>query len=191
MMIDAKKIISKAKQYKILKVPMIVLLSLFAINILFYIIFLFPLKRSTAVKDGSYLALKSSINQKAQYKRTKEDIAEFYKTIPEKTDFTKIINFISNSAKKNGLKMPAITYQQEKSEQDAKKKMPKDDLEKTTLLFNVQGGYEGIRRLIYEIESAKYFLIIEDMNLQKRDEKKDDKIAGAITLQMKVAAYTR
>ncbi len=187
MMIDAKKIISKAKQYKILKVPMIVLLSLFAINILFYIIFLFPLKRSTAVKGGSYLALKSSINQKAQYKRTKEDIAEFYKTIPEKTDFTKIINFISNSAKKNGLKMPAITYQQEKSEKDAKKKMLEGDLEKTALLFSVQGGYEGIRRLIYEIESAKYFLIIEDMNLQK----KDDKIAGAITLQMKVAAYTR
>ncbi len=191
MMIGAKKIINKAKQYKMLKIPIIVLFLILGVNILFYIIFLFPAKRNIAVKGSSYLALKSNINQKAQYKKTKEDIAEFYKTIPEKTNFTKIINFISNSAKKSGLKMPAITYQQEKSEQDAKKKMPKDDLEKTTLLFNVQGGYEGIRRLIYEIESAKYFLIIEDMNLQKRDEKKDDKSTGSITLQMKVAAYTR
>lgn len=60
------------------------------------------------------------MNQKIQYKKTKSDISEFHKTLPDKRDFTKIINFISTGAKKNSLKMPAITYQQEKAD-DAKR----------------------------------------------------------------------
>ncbi|MFZ3090669.1 MAG: type 4a pilus biogenesis protein PilO [Nitrospirota bacterium] len=181
-----KEVLKKIERYRI-KLPIIILSVFIFLNLLFYFVFILPVKKETTVKNNQYQALRTGLNQKIQYKKTKSDISEFHKTLPDKRDFTKIINFISTGAKKNSLKMPAITYQQEKADDAKKDSKAINGYEKTTLLFSVQGRYEGIRRLIYEIESSGYLLIIEDMNL----EKKDNKAADLVNLQIKVAAYTK
>lgn len=186
MMIDIKEGLKKIERYRI-RLPIIILSVIIFLNLLFYFVFILPVKKEAKAKNNQYQALRTGLNQKIQYKRTKSDVSEFYKTLSDKRDFTKIINFISTGAKKNGLKMPAISYQQEKADDAKKDSKAINGYEKTTLLFSVQGRYEGIRSLIYEIESSGYFLIIEDMNL----EKKDDKVADSVNLQIKVSAYTK
>lgn len=186
MMIDIKKNLKKIERYRI-RLPIIILSVFIFLNLLFYFIFILPVKKETAAKNNQYQALRTGLNQKIQYKKAKNEISEFYKTLPDKRDFTKIINFISTAAKKNSLKMPAIAYQQEKADDAKKDSKAINGYEKTTLLFSVHGRYEGIRRLIYEIESSGYFLTIEDMSL----EKKDDKAPDSISLQIKVSAYTK
>lgn len=186
MMMDIKESLKKIEKYRI-RLPIIILSIFIFINLLFYFVFILPVKKETKTKNNQYQALRTGLNQKIQYKKAKNEISEFYKTLPDKMDFTKIINFISSSAKRNGLKMPSISYQQDKADDAKKNSKAIDGYEKTTLLFSVQGRYEGIRRIIHEIESAGYFLIIEDMNL----ERKDDKAADSVNLQIKVAAYTK
>ena len=185
-MINIKENLKKIKRYRI-RLPIIILFIFVFANLFFYSVFILPVKKETAAKNNQYQALRTGLNQKTQYKKAKNDVSEFYKTLPEKRDFTMIINFISTAAKRNGLKMPAITYQQEKADDAKKDSKAKNGYEKTALLFSVQGRYVGIRRFIYEIESAGYFLIIEDMNL----ERKDDKAADSVYLQIKMAAYTK
>jgi Tfp pilus assembly protein PilO len=186
MMIDIKEVLKKIEGHRI-RLPIIILSVLIFLNLLFYFVFILPVKKETTAKNNQYQALRTDLNKKIHYKKVKNEISEFYKILPDKRDFTKIINFISTGAKKNGLKMPAISYQQEKDDNAKKDSKAINGYEKTTLLFSVVGRYEGIRKLIYEIESSGYFLIIEDMNL----EKKDDKVADSVNLQIKVAAYTR
>lgn len=186
-MIDIKELKKEIEKYRILKVPVIILSILILINIFSYLFFIHPVKRDIENNNREYLALKTNLNQKIQFKSARKDMEEFYKALQSKNDFTKIMNFISNSVKRNGLSMPAIAYQQEKSEEDKKTSAKGKPYEKTLLTFSVQGRYEGIRRLIYEIESFQYFLIIEDMDLQK----KQDKVQNLITLQVKVAAFTK
>lgn len=186
MMINTKKGLKKIERYRI-SLPIIILSIFIFLNLLFYFVFILPVKKETKVKSNQYQALRTGLNQKIQYKNAKNDVSEFYKILPDKRDFTKIINFISTGAKRNGLKMPGISYQQEKADDAKKDSKAINGYEKTTLLFSVQGKYEGIRRLIYEIESSGYFLIIEDINL----ERKDDKAADSVNLQIKVAAYTK
>lgn len=186
-MIDIKELKKEIERYGILKVPVIILSILILVNILSYLFFILPVKRGIEINNKEYLSLRTNLNQKIQFKRARKDMEEFYKALQPKSDFTKIINFISNSVKRNGLSMPAITYQQEKLEEGKKAASKDKPYEKTLLTFSVHGRYEGIRRLIYEIESSQYFLIIEDMDLQK----KQDKAQNLITLQIKVAAYTR
>jgi Tfp pilus assembly protein PilO len=185
-MIDIKENLKKIERYRI-RLPIIILFIFVFANLFFYFVFILPVKKETAAKNNQYQALRTGLNQKTQYKKANGGISEFYKTLPEKKNFTKIINFISTSAKRNGLKMPGISYQQEKADDAKKDSKAINGYEKTTLLFSVQGRYEGIRRLIYEIESSGYFFIIEDMNLDK----KDDKAADSVNLQIKVAAYTK
>lgn len=183
---DIKGLKKEIQRYRSFKAPIIILTILILANILFILFMVFPLKKSIEVNNREHLSLRTNLNQKLQFKNARNDLEEFHRTLQYKGDFTKIINLISSSVKKNGLTMPTITYQREKTED--KKKTAKDNLyEKTTLTFSVQGGYEGIRRLIYEIESSGYFFIIEDMNL----EKKDDKAVNSINLQIRIAAYTR
>lgn len=186
MMIDIKEALKMIEGHRI-RLPIIILFALIFFNLLFHFVFILPVKKETTAKKNQYQALRTDLDQKIQYKKVKNDISEFYKILPDKRDFTKIINFISTGAKKNGLKMPAISYQQEKDDNAKKDSKAIHEYEKTTLLFSVQGRYEGIRKLIYEIESSGYFFIIEDMNLKKNDAK----VSDSVNLQIKVAAYTR
>lgn len=183
---NIKENLKKIEKYRI-RLPIIILSIFIFINLLFYFVFILPEKKEAKAKNNQYQTLRTGLNQKIQYKKTKNDVSEFYRSLPEKRDFTKVINFISSSAKRNSLKMPGISYQQEKSDDAKKESKTVHGYEKTILSFSVQGRYEGIRRLIHEIESAGYFLIIEDMNL----ERKDDKAADSVNLQIKVAAYTK
>jgi Tfp pilus assembly protein PilO len=101
---------------------------------------------------------REQFSQTLQQQKAEENLEEFRKLLVTKSEFvTRVVNQLSDTAKRQGLKLPAVSYKPEVSQEGK--------LTKMNFSFEVSGNYEAIRRFIHAIEISSNFLIIEDLVL--------------------------
>lgn len=107
--------------------------------------------------------------------RAASGVAAFKKTLPERKAISKILGEIFGAARGNGLKIDSGDYKPET--------VKDTDISRYTFSFLLEGGYAQVKRFIYDLESSRYPVVIEDISLTGA--KKGD----AISLKMRVSIY--
>lgn len=159
------------------------------INIFIYLILLLPARNQVLEKEDvrqrtrkdinqKILNIGQKLNQKVLYKKTMDDLSQFKALLLDQHEFSKIVDYLSVTAKKQKISIPSISYHQEKVE--------KEGLKKVSISFTVEGRYKDIKRFIYNLEDAKDFLILEDLGLARSGSGSDP-----IKLQIRIATYLR
>lgn len=110
------------------------------------------------------------------YAQIKEDVEVFKKRLPGEKKLTRVIGDILSAAKKNGLVIHAGDYGAETSRETG--------ISKYTITFPVEGRYPQIKKFIYDVETLRYSLAIEDMALTS-----SKALDGSIGLKIRVAVY--
>lgn len=106
----------------------------------------------------------------------KEDVETFKKRLPGEKKLTRIIGDILSAAKKNGLVILTGDYGAETSRET--------EISKYTITFPVEGRYPQIKKFIYDVETLRYSLAIEDIALTS-----SKALDGNIGLKIRVSVY--
>lgn len=103
-------------------------------------------------------------------RKTQEELASFWKQLPDQKDFTQLGVTITGLAKKNHVSVPGMHYHVDpgKPNQSAK----------GSISFEASGDYKAIRRFIYELETTGPSLFIEKFAAERS--KKDTQVAFKI-----------
>ncbi|MBI5492849.1 MAG: type 4a pilus biogenesis protein PilO [Deltaproteobacteria bacterium] len=105
-------------------------------------------------------------------------VDSFKKGLPDANELTGILKEVLESARRNDLKAPAGSYSPEA--------VKDTDISRYTISLPVEGRYQQIKRFIYEIESSKRPVVIEEITLASG--RGED---GAIGLNIRLSAYYR
>ncbi len=103
-------------------------------------------------------------------------ISSFKKGLPDSNELTGILKEVLESARRNSLKVPAGSYSPET--------VKDTDISRYTISLPVEGRYPQIKRFIYEIESSKRHVVIEEITLASGRAEE-----GTIGLKIKLSAY--
>lgn len=120
--------------------------------------------------------LREELKKSRELEKIKTELENFRQRLPAKDDVTRIIEGLSNTAKKNRLEIPNITYSHQE--------IPREDLIGLSISFQIKGNYKGLRRFIYEIEKEGSFMGIESLTLSSAH-------GGGVNLQVKMATFLR
>lgn len=103
-------------------------------------------------------------------RKTQEELARFWRQLPDQKDFTQIGVAITLLAKKNQVSVPGMLYNVTpgKPNQSAK----------GSISFEASGDYQAIRRFIYELETTGPSLFIEKFAAERS--KKGNQVAFKI-----------
>jgi Tfp pilus assembly protein PilO len=114
-----------------------------------------------------------------QQQKSQDNLEQFQKLLLTKNEFSKrVINQLSETAKRLNLNMPAVSYKAEQSDEQ--------QLTKMNFSFEVSGSYEAIRRFIHAIEISSDFLIIEDLILAQISKDK-----SSVDLKLRLVTYLK
>jgi len=129
------------------------------------------LERAVAeLKDGS------GPQSRVGYAQVKADVETFKKRLPGEKKLTRIVGEILNAAKRNGLVVPTGDYGAATGKETG--------ISQYTITFPVEGAYPQIKKFIYEVETLKYSLAIEDVTLTSTKA-----LDGRIGLKIRVSVY--
>ena len=92
-------------------------------------------------------------------KNAKVSIKEFKETLPSEQGLTKVLSDINKKAKKNGLGFKAGSY--------SPSVVPNSNINKYSISFTVSGEYGKVKRFLYDLETLKHLLVVEDVTLSK------------------------
>lgn len=87
-----------------------------------------------------------------------QDLAQFREEIPDYREFTGLIEELLVLAGRANLDITQISYQPEE--------LPKSDLLRYDLSFNVTGEYEQVKKFIHALEQSERLLAIRQIGLQ-------------------------
>ena len=104
------------------------------------------------------------------------DVEIFKKRLPDRDGLTDVLDEVFKTARSNGLKIPSGDYGPETVKETA--------ISRYTITLPVEGRYPQIKRFIYDIETMKYPLAIEEITLSR-----GKGAAGVIGLKIKMSAY--
>ncbi len=98
------------------------------------------------------------------------------KSLPDKQGLTEVINEVFRAAKKSGLKIPAGDYGPETVKEAG--------VSRYSISFPVEGRYEQIKGFIFEVETLKHPVVVEEVMLSgsKTEE-------GVIGLKINISVY--
>ncbi len=114
-------------------------------------------------------------------RETQEALADVWKRIPPRTQFTEIIMTVSGLARQNGVRVPGMTYSFERVE---------DGLAlKAAMTFQAQGDYAAIRRFIHRLETRGPHLFIESLDVSRTTGMRGS--AGQVLFNLRLATYLR
>lgn len=105
------------------------------------------------------------------------DIETFEKHLPQGKGLTKVIADVFGAARKNGLDIPSGDYSPET--------VKEADFSRYTIFFPVEGRYPQIKKFIYDLETLKHPISIEEIVFSKK------KGGRAIELKIRLSAYFR
>lgn len=101
-------------------------------------------------------------------------IESFKNVLPTGAGMTSALEEIFEVARRNALKVPTGDYSPETI---------KDmEISRYTVSFPVEGSYSRIKRFIYDLESSRHYITVEEISLSSGKE-------GAIGLKIKLSAY--
>ncbi len=146
---------------------------LFVGNILFYIISV----RSQASEAASLEKTVSSIIKELgpDTRETGLMLAAFKKDLPREEGLTLVIGEIFKTARSNGLRITSGDYTPEI--------VKETEISRYSMDFPVEGGYHQIKRFIYDLETLKHPVSIDEVSLSTA---KED---GLIGLRLRVSIY--
>ncbi|MBI5454126.1 MAG: type 4a pilus biogenesis protein PilO [Deltaproteobacteria bacterium] len=126
-------------------------------------------------EDIARLQASVSRGRGAGLAETSDGIVAFKKTLPDKLGLTKVIDKVLASARANGIKIHEGNYAPE-TIKDA-------EFSRYSISLPVEGNYPGIKRFIYELESMRDLIIVEEVSLSGA------KGSGSIGLNIRISAY--
>lgn len=146
---------------------------LFVGNIVFYIISV----RSQASEAASLEKTVSTIIKELgpDTRETGLMLAAFKKDLPKEEGLTLVISAILKTARSNGLKITSGDYTHEI--------VKETEISRYTMDFPVEGGYHQIKRFIYDLETLKHPVSIDEISLSSAKEE------GLIGLRLRVSIY--
>lgn len=92
-------------------------------------------------------------------KNAKVSIKEFKETLPTELGLTTVLSDINKKAKKNGLGFKAGSY--------SPSAVPNTNINKYSISFTVSGDYGKVKRFLYDLETLKHLLVVEEVTLSK------------------------
>jgi Tfp pilus assembly protein PilO len=105
------------------------------------------------------------------------ELEEYAQGFPDRADLVELMTRLTRLARSLALNVPDVDYRPSEVKEAA--------LTKITVQMGVEGPYEKIRRLLYELEGMRRFLVIERLTL------KDQKAASMLQVQLQLALYLR
>lgn len=149
------------------------ILLLFIGNIVFHIIAV----RSQASEATSLEKAVSSIIKELgpDTRETGLMLATFKKDLPKEEGLTLVVGAILKTARSNGLKIRSGDYTHEI--------VKETDISRYTMDFPVEGRYHQIKRFIYDLETLKHTVSIDEVSLSSAKEE------GLIGLRLRVSIY--
>ena len=108
---------------------------------------------------------------------TVREVEEFTQGYPPRAELLGLIGRLTKLARSLAVEVPAVDYRPSEVKEAG--------LTKVTLLRGVEGNYGKIRRLLYELEGMRRYLVIERVSLR------DPRGTSELEMQLQLAAYFR
>lgn len=156
----------------------VIVLVVIAANVLFSWVILKKQGLEIAQLEESVRALSKGKGAKSgvNLAQLMEDVERFKKRLPQEKKLTRILGGIFSVAKKNGLVVPTGEYEALTSKET--------DISRYTITIPVEGRYSQIKKFIYDVETLRYPLAIEDVTLTS-----SRALDGNIGLKVRVSVY--
>lgn len=146
-----------------------------------YAILLEPAQARVSQALGAYEQARQVQMRLLAMRETQEALTQVWEQIPHRLEFTDIIMSVSEQARRNGVKVPGMTYAFERVE---------DGLAmKAAMTFQAQGDYAAIRRFIHRLETSGPHLFIESLDVSRSGGVGGR--AGQVLFNLRLATYLR
>jgi Tfp pilus assembly protein PilO len=129
--------------------------------------------------EAEWVAARHRLVQHTEGQKARQDLNVVLAELPSERDFAPLALGITEEAKKDGVTLPSLSYQTEKT--------PVSRMTKGVLQGSLSGRYENLRRLIYDLETAEELLFIEDLNLVRSG----NQGGHSLTFNIKIGTYLR
>jgi hypothetical protein len=158
--------------------------ALCAANVLVFLVLVLPAREARIETEGRIRDLERSIQgvqqagqSSATFLTAVREVDEYSQGFPRRADLVGLMTQLTRLARSLALQIPDVDYRPSELKEAA--------LTKVTVQMGVEGTYEKIRRLLYELEGMRRFLVIERVTL------KDQKAAAMLQVQLQLALYLR
>lgn len=143
-----------------------------------------PAQARLAALEADWAAARSALAQRLEAKQARKDLARVLTVLPGQRDFARLPLAISDVAKRDGVKLPSLSYALEK---------PGENLATKAVLQGVVAGrYEDLRRFIYHMEASDGLLLfVEDLSVERSSDLKGEQKGRRITVNIRLATYIR
>jgi len=126
-----------------------------------------------------WVAMRQSLMQHKEARKAQKDLSQVWALLPAERDFAPLALGITEEAKRDRITMPALSYKTEPT--------VVANTSKGLLQGPLTGRYEDLRRFIHNLETADELLFIEDLELTRSGDVRDD----VLTFNIKIATYLR
>lgn len=159
-------------------------LVLAAANALVLALLLLPAREERTRQEDHLLGLQRRIRGLQHEAQTGENLATSLKEVetfgqgfPPRADLIGLIERLTRQARSLAVEVPSISYRPAEIKEAG--------LTKVTVQMGVEGAYGKIRRLLFELERMRRFLVIERVALR------DPKGTAELQLELQLALYLR
>ena len=174
-MFSLDRLVTRSRRYRLQGA---ILLSLLAVNLLFWVIFITPVYRQKMASEVSFQAARTKMSQLLQYQKAQEAVVGLDKTLLTQQELALLTDRLPAMARRHQLTLPGVNYRNEKQKEG--------EVQKISLSFKVSGRYSDIRRFIHEVEGLEQLLYIRDMVITSSDKGPD-----RLELEMEMVAILR
>ncbi|MCK4738385.1 MAG: type 4a pilus biogenesis protein PilO [Deltaproteobacteria bacterium] len=108
--------------------------------------------------------------------KTQADVAKFKASLPSKEALTTLLKDVYKSAKRNKVKIPEGSY--------SPKTVEEASILKYTISLPVEGRYKDIKKFVYDIETLKRPLVVDEISFSRSKGSK-----GVVALHIQLSAY--
>jgi Tfp pilus assembly protein PilO len=129
--------------------------------------------------EAEWVTARQRLVQHTEGQKARQDLNVVLAELPSERDFAPLALGITEEAKKDGVTLPSLSYQTEKT--------PVARMTKGVLQGSLSGQYQHLRRLIYDLETAEELLFIEDLNLVRSG----NQGGQSLTFNIKIGTYLR
>jgi Tfp pilus assembly protein PilO len=162
----------------------VAVLGLVAANALVLALLLLPAREERTRQEDQLLDLQRRIRGLQHEAQTGESLATSFKEVetfgqgfPPRADLIGLIERLTRQARSLAVDVPSISYRPAEIKEAG--------LIKVTVQMGVEGAYGKVRRLLFELERMRRFLVIERVTLR------DPKGTAELQLELQLALYLR
>jgi Tfp pilus assembly protein PilO len=145
----------------------------------FHALVLGAAKQEQVRLEADWVKARQQLSRHKDAKKAKADLQRVWAVLPLFRDFAPLALGVTEEAKRDQVTLPALSYRTEKT--------AVSDATKAILQGTVTGRYEDLRRFLYNLESAKELLFIEDLNLVRSGNVQDQQL----TFNIRISTYLR